>query len=451
MDRLHLKFLIHITSFLLLVSPSVQAEIFYDENFESGVEPIVTPNPVWKLPPNSFPPAYGDGNFYKVVNSSSHNGNYSLRVTYEGRNGICNACGSEFFDHIKSGHDSVNYFIADGGDNLAAVDAKDNGPKAQPGKYIYNRDGGYSKWEITSVTSENATNDRLNLRLDRKGINGETTINGGDSIAITRQCGVDGNVGTKGGANDIHRRSDCNSIIMWFGDTTTQAPGESIFRRAYIKSEVTSLQVRQKLHYLRPDRDGPYKGEIVIFADSRTGPLYPELSGLSQYGAPLSIYKSFNTPEFVGLEFERGEWYYIEEEYKAGTVNGAFDQAFYDTQFKNLNGSPNPNYNPNYDYTNPKGHPYTGGEYRLWFGKSGNEPTQGNPTLEITNLWLPPISGGTGTHISFWGNIQHWEHTRGHWYIDDVKINNDKNGHGWNGPIVANGKNTSAPVHPKPQ
>lgn len=424
MNKTHLTTLASLLGATLLASIPVSAQVFYVNNFESGTMPGINPSPVWKLPP-IFPSVYGPGNHYIISNTSSHNGGFSLRFTYEGLNGVCNTCGAKFYNHVASGHDNADYFVVDTGEDLTTIDdistnKEDDGPKAEPGKFIYDRDRGYSRWEITEIVNQNATRDRLNLRLDKPGVNGETTIKSGDSISITRHCGVDGIVGIKNGANDIHRRSDCNSVILWFGDVTPQAPGSSIYRRAYLKSEVTSNRIRQKLHYLRPDRDGPFQGEIVLFGDSTDGHIYPQLSGVNKYGAPLPTYTVKNEPNFVGLEFERGKWYYVEEQYKAATV-------------KSTNGSGQvTEYNPD-------------GEYRLWFGESGSEPTEGNPTLELTGLTLPPIVGGTGTHISFWGNIQHSTHARGSWYIDDVIINDDNGGDGWNGPVTGNGVNTAAP------
>ena len=68
------------------------------------------------------------------------------------------------------------------------------------------------------------------------------------------------------------------------------------------------------------------------------------------------------------------------------------------------------------------------GVYRLWFSKSGDEPGKTTPTLELLNLTLPPIVGSNGTHISFWGNLQHWADTYGSWYIDDVIVSESFNG-----------------------
>ena len=401
---------------------------FYENNFNAGTTPKyyvstteTNGDPLWSLAP-TFPDVYGPGNHFNVTNTSSHSGSYSLRFAYEGLNGICNTCGSYFADHIATGHDGVDYFISEIGEDLSIEDnpstttKADDGPKAIPGRFIYNRDGGFSKWEVVSVANENAKNDRINLKLVNKGVNGENTIKSGDGIAITRSCGIDGTIGITGGENDIVRRSDCNSVIMWFANVEPQPPGSSIFRRAYLKQEITSPNVRQKLHYLRPDRDGPNQGEIVLFGHTASGTVVPQVSGASRYGSPLAIYvPGSGLP--ADLTFERSVWYYVQEEYKAATPDLV---------------------------TDPTGNTYnTDGAYRLWFSKTGEEPAQGFPTLEIVGLALPPINGGFGTHISFWGNLQHDSHARGSWYIDDVIVSDTFN------PIVPySGTDTSPPKFP---
>ncbi|MDT8281488.1 MAG: hypothetical protein RQ982_01605, partial [Gammaproteobacteria bacterium] len=383
---------------------------------------------------NSFPSVYGPNNHFNITNTTSHSGQYSLKFTYEAKNNICNTCGSgpclackSFFpDHIKTGHDGVNYFISAAGENLTIADnpstaKKDDGPKALPGRIIYDRDSGFSKWEITSVTNENAINDKLNLKLLSKGINGEETINSGDTIAITRQCGVDGLVGVVEGENDVNRRSDCNSVIMWFANVTPQEPGTSVFRRNYLKSEVSSPIIHQKLHYLKPGRNGPLEGTIVLFADSNqtNAPnTNLQLTGMKLYGG-VGIYRPGLDNGFEGLIIERSIWYYIEEEYQAATVK-TIDAAGEVTEYNN------------------------NGAYKLWFSKAGDEPTNKNtPSFKLEGIPLPPIKGGAGTEISFWGNLQHSTHTRGSWYIDDVIISNT-----WNGPVPMNGKNISPANYP---
>jgi hypothetical protein len=229
---------------------------------------------------------------------------------------------------------------------------------------------------------------------------------------------VDGIIGIVNGENDINRRSDCNAVITWFSNVTPQASGTSIFRRTYLKAEVTSPNIHQKLHYLRTDRGGLNQGSIVLLGDSDNDSA-PNvnllLSGLKQYGGD-GLYRTGLDNGFEGLIFERGIWYYIEEEYKAATVKAV-------------------------DPTTGKATEYNSdGAYRLWFSKSGSEPTQSTPTFELTGIPLPPITGGNGTHISFWGNVQHHTHARGSWYMDDVIVSNT-----WNGAVPFNGKNLAPP------
>ena len=115
----------------------------------------------------------------------------------------------------------------------------------------------------------------------------------------------------------------------------------------------------------------------------------PQLGGLGDFGG-LNDYKpGAGLPE--GLKFERGNWYYVEQEYKSESSVGASD-----------------------------------GAYRLWFAKSGEETT--TPLVELTGIPLPPIRGGSGSHMSLWGNFGHDKNTYGAWYIDDLVISNTKIG-----------------------
>lgn len=435
-----LRSLLLFATLFLFTSSSWGLETYYANNFESGIIPNAHPVPqeagqLWTLSTDILK-TYGPGNHFIISDTSSHNGNFSLRFNYEGRNGLCNICGANEFKHIQLGHDGVDYFIADNGQDLSVVkgsqpETDNDGARAEPGKYVYDIDKGFSRWKILSLASENSPNDRLNLQLAQPGINGETTIVGGDAILITRQCGVDGTIGLKDGVNDISRRRDCNSVILWFGNITPQLPGKSIFRRQYLKAEVTSPAVRQKLHYLRPERDDKnFRGEVVLFGQTSSEDIIePELSGLGAFGAEKQIYKPATATEFEGLEFKRGIWYYVEEQYKAATLNLAYDATIDPNAFPD---------NPNIQKYNADG------EYRLWFSESGHEPTQGSPTLEVTGIRLPPITGGDGTHISLWGNTQHHTHNRGSWYIDDIQISN-----AFNGSIPQNGKNVFPPLSPE--
>ena len=403
---------------------AVEPVNFFEMDFETpdkGSAPVKnTPYPDWQLTP-TFDDHFGPGNHFTISNTSSHSGLRSLKFTYEARNDFCNTCGTYGAKH-KTGLNNVDYFVADSGENLALKeDVKttkiNDGPAAQPKRHVYNKTNGFSQWEIVSVQNHTGNSDKLALKLLRPGINGETPVfNGGDDIAIAKQCGVDGTIGVVQGKNDINRRSDCDSVITWFGNVKPQVPGTSIFRRNYLKAEITSPVIRQKLHYLRPGQ--PNYGEIVLFGDSSnsTAPdVHGELTGFLKYGK-LNSYKPALNNGFGSIIFQRGVWYYVEEEYKAATSNLAVPGT----------------YNPD-------------GAYRLWFGKSGQEPKFENPTFELTGIPLPPITGGDGQHISFWGNMQHWTHSRGSWYMDDIKISDS-----FNGPVAGGVNNTATPKPPQP-
>lgn len=406
-------------SFLILINICLTnvatAVVFFETDFESGIPAASVPSPIWWLQP-TFPNFVGTGNHFEISTTSSHSNNSSLRFTYEARNNICNTCGTRSYTH-KVGLDGVNYFLSDTDTDLTStvyITSKGTnngtGPAAEPGRLIYNTDGGFAEWIISSIANDGGTNNRLNVELRKPGINGEPAVfNGGDNVVIARQCNVDGTIG---GGSSPDRRSDCNVAIAWFANigSNDQDPGDSLFRRVYLKQEVNSPNVRQKLGYVRPDRGGDYQGEVVFFGHSTNGVMIPQVAGLTKYGAPIANYNPGNGLP-ANLEIERSKWYYVEIEYKAATYNGL-------------------------SYNND-------GEYRLWFSESGSEPVQSNPTLEVTGISLPPIVGGGGTHASFWGNVQHWTHARGSWYIDDFIISDS-----FNGPVILDGANTAPPKHP---
>lgn len=423
----------HLILLALLPIPSISlsATPVYEQNFEGGKPLVNTPDPDWSLTP-IFDTLYGPGNTFSVTDSTAHSGLYSLKISYDGRNGFCNNCGTYGAIH-KSGLDHADYFLSDTNENLTALDnintvKINDGPLAKAGRLVFNKTNGFSKWEITAVGSQGAINNKLSVKLLKQGINGETPeFNGGDEIAIARQCGVDGHI-----ANDINRRNDCDAAIIWFGDVSPQVAGTSIFRRMYLKAEITSPLIHQKLHYFRPgnDTDGN-TGSIVLFADSQTAPhdVQPQLSGFGSPNNDVYPYRDYGGANFykpgnglsAGLEFKRSVWYYIEEQYKAATPSGATDTAG------------RPIYNAD-------------GEYRLWFAESGKEDTDGaTPILELTNLTMPPIDNiNTGPTVSFWGNIQHWTHLHGNWYMDDVVIATDTK----IGKAPGGGKNIAPPNPP---
>jgi hypothetical protein len=327
-----------------------------------------------------------------------------MKFTYNGNNGFCNTCGGKEYTQLD-GQDNADHFVTDDGADLTQIDNLDtskagDGPGAEIGKVIFNKTNGYSKWFITGIAREITTNDRLNVSLITPGIGGQTPeFNSGDEITITKRCGVDGTVGTTNGGNDIDRRSDCDIATNWFSSSVTQQPGQSIFRRYYLKAELSMPKIHQKLNNFRADNLGPNSQQIVLIAESDAiDNLILHATGFSGIGGD-AIYKAggINTPPLPATaKFERGVWHSLQEEYRAATI-------------ASTDGNGVRTYN-------------TDGAYRLWFSKSGFELAQGLPTFELTNLSLPPINGGMGTHISFWGNFQHHSHSVGSWYIDDVEI-----------------------------
>ncbi len=404
----------------LLLPPAGMASTYFEMDFENGQPAVQTPHPVWSLP-KLFANNYGENNFFHITDEVAHRGRHSLRFDYSARNGYCNTCGFYRTTH-KRGLDDVDYFVADDGKDLASKQderkkpgkkkprklarpkpekhpgkqkkhrqkshgAIDKGPAASPGKILYNRDNGYSKWQITAVGDEDGKNDRLELRLLAPGIGAEKpAFHGGDRIVIARQCDVDGHIGRK-----VGRRSDCNNVITWFAGVTEQRPGQSLFRRMYLMVDDIDGDIHQKLHYFRA---GGRRGRnIVLYADSRhSDAIEPQVSGLKAFGGE-AIYRPGKNGLPAGIHFEPGVWYYLEEEYRAATLDDSGRKFRHD------------------------------GVYRLWIAAdNGKGIDAGPPVLTVTGLDLPPIAGGRGQHISFWGNIQHDSDTRGYWYMDDIKI-----------------------------
>lgn len=405
---------------------TVSALDYVDLDFETPAKGLLPVSgkayPLWTLPP-AFDENYGAGNQLEISKTSSHSGSYSLRFNYEAKNNFCNTCGTKLVVQ-KKGVDGVNYVIASSGEDLTRESYPDGtpAPHASLGKHVYNTSRGYSQWEITSISNDSATNDKLSLKLLHSGVgefaDKEQIINTNDKLAVARRCGVDGIIGKSNGEFMVNRRSDCNSSITWFGNIghintadAIQPPGGSLFRRAYLKAELVDPPTGQKLNYARFMRVSKQTDnaiadkfvEVVLVADfSLRENLEPHASGFGKIGG-LGRYKPGQGMP-VNLQFERGKWYYIEEEYKAETY----------TIKTTLESDGNITVNSYKGNSN--------GEYRLWFAESGKESAV--PLINIKNLSLPPIIGGKGTHVSLWGNEGHDTHSRGSWYIDDVKISN---------------------------
>lgn len=387
-------------------------------DFESGLpDPINTPIPVWALPPQMAKTS-GTGNLFEVVNNIAHSGNSSLRFNPNGRNGLCNTCGGKWITH-DSGSDGADFFVSSTQEDLSISDTK--GPAAQSGKLLYNATNGFSKWEIISVENENATNDKLIVKKLHSGINDDPAIfSAEDSVFIARQCGVDGNF-----TSNINQRNDCNSAIHPLVNVAgSQSPGQSIFRRFYLRMDMVKPG-SQKLRYWTSNITNPPATHVYLDAKGGrdTPPIYPLVftvnvetidNGHLNLDNGKALYVPGSNPGDLpeGLSFERGKWYYIEEEFLAATL----------------------------DPSDPEGKTYNNdGEYRLWFSESGKEGTDGaTPILEILEMKLPVVERAT-----FWGNFQHQSHTIGQIYIDDFEITSDTK-------IGAKASNHASIFPPKP-
>lgn len=401
------------------------------ETDSTGLNPVSgKAYPQWSLPP-SFDRVFGTGNLFEV-SDDAHSGEHSLKFTYEARNNFCNTCGQKTVSH-KKGLNNVDFFVAQSAEDLTQERYPEKlknpkkpqkgtyrppGPHASPGKIIYNKSRGFSKWQITSITNDSAENDRLNLKLLQPGVgefsSKKSVFNSKDKIAITRQCGVDGIIGKRKGKFDISRRNDCNGIITWITgiDPNIQPSGSSIFRRVYLMTDSTNPPSGHKLSYARFLRGGgrDLSREVYTFVSQKTGKNEIHLSGFGKMGGK-NYYKPGtgkidNLPD--DMEFRNDVWYYLEQEYKSETYTMKSHVKKNGTVIID-------SYTGNGD-----------GEYRLWFARSGEETPV--PVLEIKNLHLPPLLGGKGTHMSLWGNIGHHSDSTGSWYMDDIVISSKKIG-----------------------
>jgi hypothetical protein len=391
-------FIVAIISLPMTSNINAAEHVFYETDFEDGKLETGIGKPVWSLHlDQEIGNTEGIGNFFTVVTGNAHSGTRSLQFNYTGRNAFCNSCGGRIAT-MAAGSFGTNVFVDAGEANLATDPFN-----ADNGRFIYNKTDGYSKWEIVgSPVDENASGDRLNLVLDTAGINGATnTFSPGDTVSIERQCGVDGIV-----ADNKDRRRDCNEVINYFVNpnltTRPQKPGESLYRRVYVKLDISasatlgSLPFAQKLRYWTDDNNKTIY--LVVRSTTSTGTIVPRIESLKGLGGPDG------DVIFSDIEMIPNTWYYIQEQFKAQTEDGKND-----------------------------------GEYRLWFAKSGEETI--TPVYEIAGISLSIVS-----RPSMWGNFQHLrpgDDPTTSWYIDDIKISNVSIG-----PTAADGSKVHPPKAP---
>ena len=359
MNRYLFPVIAAISGFYLSTPGLVIADsVLYEQGFESGEMQISAPEPVWSI--MSGASGIGPGNLFEVVSNVAHTGRYSLRFNYDGRNGLCNTCGA--ISRIQqSDASSVDYFVDSEHGDLTLDPIY-----ASADRIVYNITGGYSKWRITSVASENALNDKLVLEILADSISGgSSTFSANDKVDISRACGVDGLIS----GNNINRRRDCDQAITYM-DGVSQDPGTSIFRRIYLRIGSGAVPpTGQKLRYWKSSNGPLYSGFGI---DAETGLINPWVIASNVGG---SLY-----PIYPGILFQYDTWYYFEEEFKAESSKSAND-----------------------------------GEYRLWIAESGKDVE--GPVVELVELDLGPVISA-----SLWGNHQHSADSHGYWYIDDFKI-----------------------------
>ncbi len=388
-----------ILAFIILPYQAIAVDLF-EENFDTGG---VQRDDTWTLRAGFDDINQGVGDIYEIVSFDSHSGGYSLRFNYNGRNGFCNTCGTSKHTQ-KSGFGNASFFVSDSGEDLTLRENSDQAA-ARSGKRVYNVTDGHTLWEVVSVDNQDATNDKLDLRLIKDGIGNNTRLNfqSGDQIEVARQCEVDGSRSV----NKPELRSNCDEAISYFsGVPGTQQLGQSIYRRFYIKIEAVSVNYQTKLHFLIGKVNGSNKAYYLnLKTSASTFPDYYLHVELAQFKPddPKYFYPNVNGELFT---FKRGNWYYVEEQFKASDPVGALN-----------------------------------GEYRLWLSEAGQEPVDSStPIVEVTGFNVPVVDKN-----SLFGNVSSLTHSYGYIYLDDYKI-----AHDWNGPVTTDLRATNTLVPSSP-
>lgn len=330
--------------------PDDDRVVYLEETFENG-SVDGAPTPLWSWPtiessavPNGF--MYGERDIYWVDDVQPHRGSYALRLDFTGRNGWCNICGAE----------SVS--LPDAG---ATCVSGTNPPFAN---YIYNRDNGFSRWQVTSANG-------AEVCFAVEGPTGESLhevsgFGAGDDLRLPYVCGTNGVVGGSPG-----RRSDCNKAINYLDTAgTTIEYGAALSRRffAYIPSATTMPGITFKLGYSH----WRHAGAANISATT----LKVSVQRDNKIELTLPNGESFLPDFWVGTD----DWYYFEEVFHRESAQGASDAS-----------------------------------YELYVARRGEESAEPLVAIDMFEL-------GEFVDMSFMGNWQHNNDATGLVYFDDVLI-----------------------------
>jgi hypothetical protein len=360
---MNIKSLIAAISVAIIIPQTSFCDVLFSDGFEDDF--ITSANPTWSWKTDM---PVGTGDLYSRSTTQKHSGSYSLRLDFDGRNSFCNRCGSNNAIQ-KNGYDNSSFFVDSEGNDLSGS------PYLLPdaNRPMWNKTDNYAKYSVSSLANQDATNDRANVSLSANGLSGDGDFDAGDEIAIALKCGVDGSVG-----DDIDRRSDCDIAIGYLnGVISDHHPyGGSIFKRMYfyIDADAVVPDNAIKLGYWH-DANSNVQVTVIRFTEG-------ERENEVETEGTLDAFET--TDEKVS----RGQWYYLEEEYKRESSAEAND-----------------------------------GEYRVWFAPSGATPT--TPDIELTDLDLGQVENGD---ISIIGNWQHWNDASGYLYIDDIEVSTQRIG-----------------------
>ena len=209
------------TGFMTLPS-SLNAQVLFEEDFESGqFSQGASPRWSWPGEPTNSGNIQsamlrGEGDVYSITTARRYRGDYAMAMDFSGRNNWCNTCGNTEL--------SLNATTASTG----CFTVPEPGPY---GDSVYNRDNGFSQWEVTSVTGQQVCIDVSRAIGDSIFGSAQTGLSAGDLVRVPKRCGVNGDV-----SNSVSRRIDCNRAITYLNGVSTNdiGYGERIARRFYM-------------------------------------------------------------------------------------------------------------------------------------------------------------------------------------------------------------------------
>lgn len=287
---------------VLGASSRSDARDWFVQDFDSGISASPAPVLSWKAPYNPDSNQYGmmlgPKDIYSVVSGGAvgRAGNV-LRLSFDGRNGWCNQCGSEERT-ITSAEASSGCLSVAGG---------------TWGASIFNKSRGFSKWKVSSVNSNSVCVNKS--APEATGMTGDGALVAGDVVAVPYQCGVNGIVG-----GNVSRRSDCDLAINYLANVSGVAfqPSNTLSRRMYlyIPSSTVMPGTGLKLGYVNfKSASGSTNKAIPLISVQRDERL--EIDSNAIFGFK-------QTPFF----FKRDTWVYLEEVWKRESSVGASDGTY---------------------------------------------------------------------------------------------------------------------------